>query len=238
MKRNNFLKNSLFLVAATLLFATIFSACKKNDPVRTPMAGLKAFNLIPDLEGIGFAVDNNSISNTPFSYTTLTPGYINIFPGNRQFSSFNFSNSQVLATESFSVKDSSYYSLFAVGTEGDYKNVIVEDPINDLDATSGKAFVRYVNGVTGADAAVTVTENGNTLFDATNETGFVSGFKEATPGKITVSFHVNDENEPVEREIDLSENGVYVILILGEAQTSGDAQPLEIKMAQYGTVTP
>lgn len=236
MKKQNLLKRTGLLIAGTFMFAMIFSACKKDEPAHIPAAQVMVFNLVPDQDGVGVAVDNNAISNVPIPYPGYLP-YRNFYAGNRVFSSFIFGSGQTLATTPETLRDSGYYSLFVVGGDDIYKNVITEDMIDSLDATSGKAFVRYVNGVPGdAETTTTISADQTVLFNDANKVGTVSAYKEAAPGKISVTMSNPGATEPVSRDIDVTEKGVYTVLLIGEPQATDTARALKIRVVHQGNL--
>lgn len=239
IRKLNSFKKIAFPAAMMLLFAMVFAACKKTEPAHVPAAGLMAFNLAPDVNNLGIAVDNNSISNVPLPFATFTQGYRSIYAGNRTLSSFEFSTGQTLNSAPQTFKDSAYYSLFVMGTEDDYTNVFVEDHIGSLNA-SGKAFVRYVNAVTGESVStVRISEDGTVLFDDNNKMGFVSDFKEVTPGSVSVVLTNPGQDDVVTRDdLQVAENGVYTILLIGTPGKEGTDEKMQVRMAHYGSVTP
>lgn len=239
MKKLISLKKIGLTLAAFLTFAVLFSACKKTESTRIPQAGLMAFNLVPDQAGIGVAIDNRSILNGPLPYTNFTAGFVGVHPGTRELTSFVFSGGTTMETSPQNFKDSLYYSVFVMGTEGNYKNVFVEDPLDSLDATAEKAFVRYVNGVTGDDeTTVSITSESAVVFNGTDEMGKVSDFKEVTPGTISVTVTNPGRDGSVTRDLEVAKNGVYTVLVIGTPGSADEDKDVQIRMAHYGNVTP
>src|SRR5690606_23568302 len=110
-----------------------------------PAAGLMAFNLAPDVPSAGIAIGgNNAVGNLP--YGSYTGGYLAVYTGDRTLESFNAASGARLASGNFGFADSSYYSVFVVGTNNNYSNVVVKDDITDLTA-NGSAYVRYINAI-------------------------------------------------------------------------------------------
>ena len=76
-----------------------------------------------------------------------------------------------------------YYSVFVVGANGNYKNVVTQDSYDSLTASSGKAYVRYINAVPDLSAPrVTITSNGSNVSNNIASFGQVSQFIAVTPG--------------------------------------------------------
>src|SRR5690606_29329982 len=134
-------------VAAVLL---IFASCKKSDNQNPdiPAAGLMAFNLAPEKSGIGFTLSGNNLTSSPLTYTSYTGGYHGIYTGTRTVASFDDTNGNTITSRDFTFDQDKYYSLFLVGYGSAYKNVIVDDNLDSLSATSGKAYIRYINAFT------------------------------------------------------------------------------------------
>ena len=222
------------LVAGVVLLA----ACNKNDDNNTPVqaAHLMAFNMVPDkAAGINITLSGNSITNLPLSYTSYTGYYLNIYTGQRQVQSYDAANNTQLTSSSFTFNDSSYYSLFVVGANNTYKNVIVRDDFDSL-ATTGQAYVRYVNAIPdSSQPLVTVAIGGSNVINLPSGYAHVSGFVAANagPAVITVS---NGGTISATRTITLEQNKVYTVLLTGVPGGTGD-QAVQIKYIENGTLT-
>jgi hypothetical protein len=71
-----------------------------------------------------------------------------VYSGNEQIISYGASNS-VPDSLTYPFEQGEYYSLFVVGTSNSYKNIVVQDNYDSLNASSGKAYIRYVNAIAG-----------------------------------------------------------------------------------------
>lgn len=234
MKKLNYLFTGS-LVAGMLLFA----ACNKdndNNNVNPPAAHLMAVNLVPDkTAGLAVTLSGNTISNTPLTYMNYTY-YLDIFTGQRQVNAYDAaSTSTPLASTSFTFNDSTYYSLFVVGANNNYKNVLVKDDFDAL-ATNGQAYIRYVNAIPDSShPAVTVAVGGSNIISMPATYSSVSNFVAANAGSaiITVS---NGGSINVTRTITLEQNKVYTVLLTGVPGGTGD-QAVQIKYIENGTLT-
>lgn len=234
--KNGFLRKGILPVVAVLLLSLTFSACNKdkNDNVRTPAAGLMVFNMIPDGDPIGVAVGGNILTSLPLSYTNYSGGYQALFVGERTVETFDYNTRKSLASATQNFKDSSYYSMFAMGADENYANVIVKDDFEGLD-NSEMAYVRFVNAIPDSSKPeVMISENGNDIFNEAAAYKAVSSFKSVTPGEISVAVkNGNDIDES--RTITLDKNKIYTILLSG---IPGDADHgVEIKFIPNGSIS-
>src|SRR6185312_10110387 len=122
-----------------------------------------------------------------------------------------------LATASQLFVDSAYYSVFLMGTTGNYKNVLVKDSFDSLTSASGQAYVRYVNAIPDSTLkpSVTISSNGINVFDTTSTFSAVSDFKGVTPGDITININT-ETNGNANRTITLEQGKIYTILLVGK----------------------
>ena len=234
-----FLRLNTIPVAGLLLMVSLFSACKKtlDTGTRAPVAGLMAFNLIPDKVSIGVTVGGNNLTNFPLLYTNYTGGYEGIYAGNRDIVSYDFNSGTILASANQVFNDSTSYSLFAVGSNGTYRNLIVKDNLDSLSSTSGEAFVRYVNAITDStkQPLVTISSNGTDVFNNNSPFTTVSDFKGITPGDISVKV-VNESAINSSRTITVEKGKIYTILLVGIPEQTDSTKAVQIKFIQNGAV--
>lgn len=218
----------------------IFSACKKdNDHFNDTQSGLMAFNLIPDEASLGFSISNNILTNSPLSYSNYTGTYLSVTSGQRDIQSFDAASDSVLATASYNFEPKKYYSIFAVGANGMYKNIIVKDNFDSLSTTSGNAFVRYINAIPDSlGAAVTITANGTDIINEPASFGKVSDFKEVTPGDISLKVNNSEQGIAADRNITVEKNKIYTVLLMGLPGVTDTAKAVQIKYILNGSVTP
>jgi len=230
----------LIPLAGFLLMAIAFSACKKTAiNTHTPAAGLMAFNLAPDSTSVGFTIGGNNLTPTPLTFTQYTGSYLGVYPGTRDVSAYNYFNGTSLATASQLFADSAYYSAFLVGTAGNYKNIVVKDNFDSLTSASGMAYVRYVNAIPDStlQPTVTISSNGDNVFDTTSTFPAVSGFKGITPGDISVSVSA-ETSISANRTITVEQGKVYTILLIGSPTATDSTKAVQIKFIQNAQLTP
>jgi hypothetical protein len=218
------------------LVVLVLSACKKDDPVntRTPAAGLVAYNLAPDKPAVGFTLSGNTFGNGILTYNGYTGNYLPIYIGNREVRSFDYNTGSTIAISNNTFKDSAYYSLFLVGNNGAYKNVVVEDNYDNVIPTSGKAWVRYVNAITDSVAKPTVTIG--SIVNETANFSTVSNFKQVATGSINTSV-TNGGNINVSRSLNFEENKIYTVLFVGSPNATDSSKAVKIRYIENGTAT-
>ena len=231
VKRNNWL---MLLLGLTLLF----SACKKDvDTPQTPASGLMVFNLIPDRSAIGFVMSNQLITNAPLGYTNYSGNYISVYSGSRSVGLYDVAGDSTITDVTLDFEPDKYYSAFALGADGNYRTVIVDDKLNDIPDSTGQSFVRYINAIPDSSKpAVTIAASGtNVVDDDMSSYGNVSGFEKITPGEITITVS-NGTNISATRNITVEQGKVYTILLLGLPDATDDANKVQIKFITNGSV--
>ena len=226
----------VFLLIAGGIF---LSACQKNDNdnIDIPAAALMAFNLSPDKEAIGIALSGNTISPAPLNYTAFTGQYVSIYPGNRTIDAYDYFNQTGFANSNFNFQPDKYYSLFVVGADTVFNNIVVEDNFDSLSGSNGKAYVRFVNAIPDSSKPVLkVTAAGQQLLNEPSAYASVSSFTEVTPGKVAVNL-TNGGNINVSRDIDVAERKAYTVLLLGKPGSTDSDKALQIRFIQNGTLS-
>jgi hypothetical protein len=222
-----------FALSSIVLAGLLFSACNKfdNEDNNTPVAGLMAFNLAPD-KTVGFAIGGNALTNSPLSFTSYTGGYLSIYPGNRSVESYDYVSGDSVASASYNFQVEKYYSTFVVGIGGTYQNVIVNDNFDSLSASSGQAYVRYINAIAGsASPAVTISINGSNVVNDNAAFASVSEFVAVTPGDAAIA--VTEGSINASRTITLEQKKVYTVLLASGATAT---DPAQIKYVENGTL--
>jgi hypothetical protein len=237
MKKEFFSISRIFAVTGALVLAVaLLSACKKTDVVSThiPAAGLMAFNLAPDQDGIGIALSGNVLNNTPLYYTGFNGLYQNIYTGIRDIEVFGFTDS-VFAKSTFTFDDGQYYSLFVTGNNGVYKNVVVKDEI-DSTASAEKAYIRYVNAIADSNALkVTITAGGDNSVDELAAFSKVSPFVAVNGGDVKIAL-TNGSNVSAERTVTLENGKVYTALLVGVPGATDEDKKIQIRYVQNGNL--
>lgn len=235
MVRKFLSRKSIMVAASILSIAVLFSACKKDkgEVAQTPVSGLMAFNLAMDQSPVSIGLSGNLLG-TPLYYGSYSGTYLNIYSGNRQVSSYGATNN-LLDSLTYPFEQGKYYSVFVVGANNRYKNVVVEDNYDSLTASSGKAYVRYVNAVAdSASSNVTINSGGASVASDNASFGKVSAFIPVTPGSLTINL--SNENS-VSRTITVAQQKAYTILLMGQPNQSDTTKALQIHFIENGTVT-
>lgn len=237
----NSLRYVLYPAAGVLFLALFFAACKKDniENVRTPAAGLMAFNLAVDQTAVGVTLSGNNFTSAPLNYTSYTGGYLSVFTGDREVKSYDFSSGKPLAVSNQVFKDSTYYSLFVVGNKGSYHNIIANDSLKNLVVTSGQAFVRYINAIpdSAITPLVTISSNGTSVINRNTPFGNISGFTKVSAGNIIVGVK-NGDNIAASRTIVVEDSKAYTILLTGMPGAVDSTKAVQIKFITNGTITP
>ena len=231
MTKKGFLLKTITICAigSTILF----SACKKSNVDNNndqQLAGLMAFNLVPD-KTVSVAIGGNVLPGSPLAFNSYTGVYLPVYPGTRTVESFDFATNTSLASASDSFEVKKYYSVFVIGTTGNYRNILVNDNIDSL-SSSGQAYIRYINAINGsAKAAVTIS--GSSANNSNIAFGSVSDFIAVTPGSTVITV-TDGSAVNVNRTINTEGKKVYTVLLSSGATTS---DPAQIKYITNGTLT-
>ena len=239
MKPFTTFRRVLLTVAGAIMTLSFLSSCLKqhNDSVDTPVAGLMVFNVSPEQPAVGFAISGNSLTNAPIGYGTYNGMYQNIYPGDRQLAAYDYHSGAVLYADTTAgfIADK-YYSAFFAGADSNYRVILVQDNFDSLSATSGSAYIRYVNAVADSIAIpeVTISAGGNNVIQQAAAFGSVSPFTAVAPGSISIAVK-NANGLDVSRTIPVEAKQVYTVLLTGiQGSTS---TPVEIKYIGNGTLT-
>ncbi|HRN57217.1 MAG TPA: DUF4397 domain-containing protein [Agriterribacter sp.] len=228
------------LAAGALCTMAVFASCLKtndNNNPGTPVAALMAFNLSPDKSAIGIALSGNNLTHTPLAYTNYTGGYANIYPGTRSVEAYDAGSGTVFTASDFTFNEGQYYSLFVVGADSAYHNVVVNDALDSLLPASGKAFIRYINAIPGSgQPLVTVSDNAHSVISENAAFTSVSNFVAINPGNANIA--VNDNNGiQATRSVALEERKVYTILFAGIPGATDTTQSVQIRYIENGTLS-
>ena len=237
--KKRFSIQKMILAAGAIFAVTIFASCLKtndNNNANTPVAGLMAFNLSSDKSAIGIALSGNNLTNTALAYTNYTGGYLSIYPGTRSVVAYNAGSGISFTASDFTFNQGKYYSLFVVGADSTYRNVVVNDGLDSLSSTSGKAYIRYINAIPDSSQPfVTVSDNANSVISENAAFASVSGFVAINPGNANIAIN-NNNNIQATRSVTLEERKVYTILFTGIPAATDTTQRVQIKYVENGTL--
>ena len=235
------IRSALVPLSGVIVVAILLSACSKFDDddngTDTPVSGLMAFNLVPDKEAIGVAIGNNLLTNAPLQYTNFTGTYQRIFPGNREVEAFDARTDSSIAKASQNFEANKYYSVFTVGVNGTYSNVITHDNFDSLNSSSGKAYVRYINAIPDStQPTVTIAANGSNVFNTAASFTSVSDFAAVDPGQVSVTVK-NSSTIDANRSIELQQGKVYTVLLIGIPGNADSNKAVQIKFVENGSLS-
>lgn len=197
------------------------------------VAGLMAVNTVTDTEPIQVTLSGNYLGPA-LNYRAYTGGYLNIFPGSRSTNSLSPYSGNTLSSVDFTYEKGHYYSVFVTGEKGDYKNIIVEDSLEQLAVTDSTAYVRFVNAIPGeATPEVNIIADNDSLLTTTIDYQEVSEFTAIPAEEISVSAN-NQDNINVERTLNLEAQKVYTILIVGDPGNSDSFKRTQIRYIENG----
>ena len=230
---------SLFLGFALIGLALLFTGCmKKGDDVDIPSAGLMTFNLAPDQQSVVVALSGSTVSRTPMGYTSFSGLYQNIFIGTRNVESFDYPDENPLASTEFNFEDEKYYSAFVVGANGNYRNVVTVDNFDSLSASSGNAYIRYINAITDTvnSPTVTISAGGSNVLNDNAAFASVSEFTAVAPGEVSIAVK-NGTAIDANRTITVEAKKVYTVLLVGMPGETDEFKKVQIRFIQNGTLT-
>lgn len=238
--RSLYLRKIFIPVLFVAMSAILFISCKKNRVEEPqPAAGLMVYNLIPDLPGVGFAIDGINFLPPPVTYGGYSGPYRAVFPGNRNLETYDIRNSNTLAASPVSLRDSGFYSLFAMGANESYRNVFVEDNLQSIPSGTGNAFVRFVNGIPdSSESNVLVYSGADEVVNTSMKYSNVTGFQPVTPGDVSVNVVSADHLIDASRTVSLKKDGIYTFLLMGIPTAVDTAQEVKITYVQNALVSP
>jgi len=233
------MKKKNVLMAVGLLLAAVFSftACKKNNGSNTniPVSGLMAFNLVPDKGAIGITLSDNMLPG-PLAYQNYTGGYLSVYSGTRTARAFDYYYGGELANATNNYEQGKYYSLFVVGNNKVYSNVIVNDNLDSLVGKNGQAYVRYINAIPDSSKLTVSISSGNQIASDNNVIfKTVSDFKAVAPGNINIAIS-NGKDIQVNRTISVQQLNAYTVLLTGITNATDTSRKVQIKYITNGTV--
>ncbi len=235
----SFRRFAVRLTGIVSLSLLLWSCTKFDDDNNnnTSAAGLMSFNLAPDQSGVYITLSGNNLNNTPLAYTSYSGVYQAIFPGDRPVQSFSYPSDSAIAQVNHVFTPNKYYSLFVIGANDHYQNLVTNDNFDSLAATSGKAFIRYINAIPDSSKPlVTIAANGNNVVNTNASFASVSDFATIDAGDVAVRVS-NGSSVDASRNITLEQNKVYTVLLVGTPGAADTTRSVQIKYISNGTVT-
>lgn len=237
MKLMNF--RALTAMLMFLASGVIFSSCNKmndNDDNNAAVAGVMGFNMAPDQDAIVMTLDGNAISNSPLGYNNYTGMYVAVYAGNRTFRTYNVNGSIPLTETGVSLDTNKYYSVYFLGTSGNYKHVFAEDKFDEMSGSNGKAYIRYIQAITDSTPSrVRITGGGNTWVDEDAGYSQTSAFVAVDPGELNIDLS-NSADVDVSRTITVEAKKVYTILFMGISDSNNPELAEQIKFVTNGSL--
>jgi hypothetical protein len=235
-----YVRRSVVPMLFVALAGILFTAClkdKDNDNNDIPAAGLMAFNLAPDQQSVVVTLSGNTLTQSPLAYTNYTGGYLPIYVGNRSVKAFDYPDNTPLTSTDVNFEQDKYYTLFVVGNNNVYRNVVATDNLDSLDA-NGSAYIRYINAITDSVNAsnVTVTAGGNNVVNESAAFASISEFKPLTAGEVNIAVK-NNNGVDATRSITVEQNKVYTVLLTGVPGSTDETNKVQIKFITNGTIT-
>ncbi|MGC4035097.1 MAG: DUF4397 domain-containing protein [Chitinophagaceae bacterium] len=230
------------VASITALLAVIvvaISSCAKNHITDNSTAGAKimAFNLSID-KTIGFTLNGNNVTSTPLAFSNFTGGYVNVDSGQYAVTAYDAATTNsghTLASAAGAFSTNKYYSVFFVGRDSTYQNVLVSDNLDQLTGESGKAYIRFMNAIPDSTAApvVTVAAAGTTVLSGEASYPGIFDFTSVNAGDLVVTAK-NGSDIDVTKTITVAEKTVYTILLTG--MPGSTAAPAAIQYIANGSL--
>jgi hypothetical protein len=243
MKQNlmSTVRRNLLVLGCVIVTGIGLSACSKSNDNGTnpdvPVAGLMAFNLTTDKDGIGITLSGNNLVGSALGYTNYTGGYLGVYTGTRAVRSYDAGTSTTLAETSADFAADHYYSLFVAGANSTYRNIITTDNFDSLATGNNKAYIRYINAIPDSSKpAVVISGNGETVVNTNAGFAAVSDFVAVSPGEVTVALS-NGGTIQATRTFSVTQPKVYTVLLIGVPGATDPAKAVQIKYIENGSLS-
>lgn len=233
------IRSGALVWGSVLLAAILFAACSKNNDndSNIPAAGLMAFNLAPDKAGIGITLSGNSLTNAPLLYTNYTGGYLPIYPGSRTARAYDYFMGNMLTATANNFEPNKYYSLFVVGANNNYTNVVTNDNLDSLAAAQGQSYIRFINAIPDSAAPrVVITAPNTSIVNAHAAFATVSDFTAIGAGQVNIDIN-NGSTIQANRTIDVTQAKAYTVLLIGQPNATDTTGKIQIRYIENGTLT-
>jgi hypothetical protein len=149
----------LLLSSVAILFATMFSSCKKDDP-NSGNSRMLFVHASPDAPAVDVLIDNSKINSTPVSYPNNT-SYATVSAGTRNIK-INPAGTTTTALEgNITIEKDKAYSVYAINRLASIAAIATED--NLTAPASGKAHIRFLHLSPGSPNVTVGTLSGSTF---------------------------------------------------------------------------
>lgn len=214
------------LLIGGFLLVSLNSCLKDKDYEEVPVAVVTMVNSYVSSNGVVYAADNNTIqyNYNPLPYQQYD--FFRIFPGSRRIRIFTENNNQ-LVDETYTFKDSTYYTSFIYGWQEDVRHLMTEDQIlENLGTQSGLRFLHLspsegkVNVYLDDKETLLYGERAYEGEEESENTVFIP----QSSGKHTLIITDEEDETLLEREYTFEEGRHYSIILIGDGNSM--ARPL------------
>lgn len=225
--------------ASLLLAVLLLSACNKNSPGNnnnTNDAGLLPFNLAPGTS-VSIGVAGNAIITGALNFPNYTGQYVPVSPGSKIVDTYKYGQKDsVYASTAYEFSANKFYSLFLVGFNGHYKNIIVPDRVDSSIIGTSKAYVRFINGIADSSDQHFVVSRGTTsALDTTLKYTGVASVRPIDPGDVTFAV-LNGTDIKATKTVTLEANKLYSIILYGVPSATDDNNKVKVTYIINGSL--
>lgn len=231
------LRRKISLSCIIMLMLVLSVGCKKDsvDEHMDPVSHLMSFNLAPDKAAVNISVSGDVITNQPLGYPNYTGLYQDVDPGLQTVQSVDVGLNAAMASASLSFEEDKYYSLFVLGNQGNYSNIIVRDNYESLPVGSGKSYVRYINAIPdSSDLTVSITANGSVILATDVHYATVSDFFPLDGLDLVIGID-NGVNVTAQETFNFQIGKAYTVLFTGIPGTPDLSKAVKIQYALTGS---
>ena len=152
---------AMLMIALTTVFS--FSACSDDEDAATPAAAgkLMIIHASPDAPAVDLLLDGTKLNSSAVNYTDNT-AYISAAAGTRVLKVNVAGTSTTALQASLSVVSGKNYSVFAIDSVSNLRELVVED--NLAAPAAGKAHVRFIHLSPDAPAVDVAVTGGGVVF--------------------------------------------------------------------------
>lgn len=231
MQQKFFSFKPLITGTALLMAVLLFSACKKssnNDNNTENNAGLLPFNLAPGTSA-SIAVAGTTIITGALNFPNYTGEYVPVTPGTMIVDTYKFGQKDsVYASTAYEFTANRFYSLFLIGFNGHYKNLVIADRVDSSIIVANKGYVRYVNAIAdSADQHFVVSRGPTTVSDTTLKYTGVGAVRPIDPGELTFSVY-DGTTVKASKIVTIEANKFYTIILYGVPSATDEANKVKV----------